>query len=596
MSSPLNNVCPRYVLISVLTEWLDMKDFGFLDSGLCNKADRHGIFHSLSLGGVFEGYNHNRLLEWNPRKFGTIVMPVSSSYYVWLKTRNLKVSSVMLTDDCLKSATLIDVSKLQNIYIHYSSPTLLSYLLNIIRRCPQLMSFRSGVLSDEMGVLRLLGEYCKGLISCVIPILARSDMTHVEYLLCHCPELKQINFDRYIDDQSATLLSSATQCLKITDITLHRCPLNHRLMAQIGISRKLQSLCIVGCSIADQTVFELASHLNTGLHTLTINSCRNVTDKALKSIGSYCTALTNLNVGGLSCITDYGIIAVCEGCRLLKILDYSGSGIFTTRSAIAISCCLLQLERVHFGCETYTVADQRKHWAKLLFVLALRFTELSVVDFKRSVIGGHNSGEEIKVPDMAQLDGILAACDTVDELIFRSISDKLSSAKDLCIRRPTLNFCDVFLSANACLTTLKLEDSNNVLTDDHLYAISLLYTSLVHLSLSSIITASSVVLEMVFESNRNLLSVNIASWRGLTDATVQVLAENCKYLQKLNVSNNPGVSDVSIIPLASIYCHNLTSINLWHTGITSASVRVLLQSSKLMTLHCDKSAEVQITQ
>jgi len=59
---------------------------------------------------------------------------------------------------------------------------------------------------------------------------------------------------------------------------------------------------------------------------------------------------------------------------------------------------------------------------------------------------------------------------------------------------------------------------------------------------------------------------------------IRALAEGCKYLQEVNLSGCPLITDVSISAIAK-HCHYLQSINLAYTSITDDSGYYLAQSA-----------------
>ena len=174
------------------------------------------------------------------------------------------------------------------------------------------------------------------------------------FIISHCPCLLSIDisvstYDYYSSSPQLTdhtLMLIAEHCTGLQSLSLNRCYeiTNTGLITVSEQCTNLQSLKInYSDQISDASILSISIHC-TGLLSLDLVYCNQVTDVSIISISTHCTGLQSLNLKYYDEITDASIIPISENCTGLKRLDISCTDI-TDASLIAIAknCTGLQL-------------------------------------------------------------------------------------------------------------------------------------------------------------------------------------------------------------------------------------------------------------
>ena len=207
------------------------------------------------------------------------------------------------------------------------------------------------------------------------------------FIISHCPCLLLIDISStyYYCSSSPqltdhTLMLIAEHCTGLQSLSLNRCYeiTNTGLITVSEQCTNLQSLKInYSDQISDASILSISIHC-TGLLSLDLVYCNQVTDVSIISISTHCTGLQSLNLKYYDEITDASIIPISENCTGLKRLDISCTDI-TDASLIAIAknCTGLQLLST-YECDGLSREKLCRHFKS---VSELRAVLLSIYPF-----------------------------------------------------------------------------------------------------------------------------------------------------------------------------------------------------------------------
>ena len=186
----------------------------------------------------------------------------------------------------------------------------------------------------------------------------RNDM--VVFIISHCPFLLSIDIS-YDDISSSypqvTLQSIEEHCTGLQSLSLNRCHeiTDTGLMSISKHSTNLESLKINYCSrITDASIISISTHC-TGLQSLNLDRCHQITDASIISISTYCTGLQSLNLGWCTQITDASIISISTYFAALHSLCLEDCRQITDASIISISKNCTRLKYLHVKGIKYSI-------------------------------------------------------------------------------------------------------------------------------------------------------------------------------------------------------------------------------------------------
>jgi hypothetical protein len=91
----------------------------------------------------------------------------------------------------------------------------------------------------------------------------------------------------------------------------------------------LQSINLDCCrQITDSSIISISTDC-TGLHSLNLELCQLITNASIISISSHCTRLQSLNLEGCNRITDASIISISSHCTGLQLSSLSNCQLLT---------------------------------------------------------------------------------------------------------------------------------------------------------------------------------------------------------------------------------------------------------------------------
>ena len=181
------------------------------------------------------------------------------------------------------------------------------------------------------------------------------------FILTRCPLLLSIEIHDCSEPKPQvtdhTLQSLAEYCTGLQSLSLRHC----REITDAGfipISEhccNLLSLKVEDCSqITDASIISLSTHC-TGLHSLNLDGCDQITDTSIISLSTHCTGLQLLNLDGCDQITDASIISISTNCTGLQLLNLERCQLITDTSIISISTHCTGLQSLHLDdCDEIT--------------------------------------------------------------------------------------------------------------------------------------------------------------------------------------------------------------------------------------------------
>ena len=164
------------------------------------------------------------------------------------------------------------------------------------------------------------------------------------FIISHCPCLISIDigdncrfFSPQVTDQ--TLQSIAEHCTGLQSLSLSWC----REISDTGLitislhCHELKSFKIDYCrQISDVSIISISSHC-TGLQSLDLYGCGQITDASIISISTHCAGLQSLNLRNCHSLTDASIISISTHCTGLQSLNLWNCNKITDASIIFIS-------------------------------------------------------------------------------------------------------------------------------------------------------------------------------------------------------------------------------------------------------------------
>ena len=170
----------------------------------------------------------------------------------------------------------------------------------------------------------------------------RDDMSI--FIISHCPCLLSIGISKidcyssYPQVTDQTMQSIAEHCTGLQSLTISFCReiTNYGLIIISEHCSNLKSLKIIGVSIADASIISIST-LCTGLQLLDLEGCGKITNASIISVSSHCTGLQSLYLHSCYKITDASIRSISTHCTGLQSLDLFCCHQITDASIISIS-------------------------------------------------------------------------------------------------------------------------------------------------------------------------------------------------------------------------------------------------------------------
>ncbi|KAL3839820.1 hypothetical protein ACJIZ3_024411 [Penstemon smallii] len=387
--------------------------------------------------------------------------------------------------------------------------------------------------------------------------------------LCQCPSIS-----------NKGLVAIAERNPNLTSVTIESCSKigNEGLQAIAKNCTKLQSITIVDCPfVGDQGIASLLSACKV-LTKVKLQSL-NISDCSVAVIGHYGKAITNLVLSGLQNVSQKGfwVMSNAQGLQILSSLTITSCRGITDLSLQAIgkgcpSLKHLSLRKCCFVSDNGFVAFAKatSSLESLQLEECNRITQIGILNALSSSNSKLKSVSLVKcmgIKDLSAEFPILSPCESLRSLSIRSCpgfgTTSLAMVGKLC---PNLHHLDLsglcgitdagLLPLLECcekgLAKVNLSECSN-LTDEVVFALARLHGE---------------TLEML----------NLDGCWMITDASLAVLAGSCPLLNDLDVSKS-SITDLGVLALSSGVQHNLQILSL--SGCTMISNKSISALEKL---------------
>ncbi|XP_073066939.1 EIN3-binding F-box protein 1-like [Primulina eburnea] len=403
-------------------------------------------------------------------------------------------------------------------------------LFEISRNCHSLVKLDlSECSSISNNGLAAIAKSCPNLTSITIESCPRIGNDGLQAIGKYCPKLQSVTIKDcpLVGDQGvASLVSSGSKVL--SKVKLQGLDITDYSVAMIGrYGNTITNLVLVGLHNVSQKGFWVMGNA-LGLHmlsTLTVTSCRGITDLSLEALGKGCPNLKHASIRKCCFVSDLGIVAFSKAASLLENL---------------------QLEE----CD--------------------RITQIG---FLNAVL---SSNSKLKSVSLVKCMGIkdvhtespsFSPCQSLRSLSVRSCpgfgSTSLALVGKLCPKLHNLDLSGLSGITDACLIPL-LESCETGLSKVNLSGCSNL--------------SDKIVFALVRLHGRMLELVNLDGCKKITDASLVALVDSCPLLNDLDVSRCL-ITDSGIAALARGVQPNLQILSL--SGCSNVSDKSVPALEKL---------------
>jgi hypothetical protein len=598
-------------LIQIVRDWIILHELTLLDSAICcKKGERDYFLYCLSFPTlVFNGYNHqikDEICKYHD-KYGILTTAgISIAFYKWLKVRHLKLNRLILFNNSVPLALLLDLGSITKIYFHYD---LLNSDFNndddfhkLVSKCPELeelyfwhdcplFNFHEELLKHCPKLKIVSHDYSQPnfqLFSLLNPETYRSRIqicfsestvcdSHVEVFTKHC---------------SSQLMSTKFfNCTGVTDLSI--------LMVVRRCYRTLTELAIIDCENVTDEAFTMLDPIEcNNLSSLSLAYGRSFSNTVFERVSALFSNLTSICLKFCLEVRDDGILKLCQKCVLLTDVDISFMPNITSRSAKFIaryllgvrSVCIHQSEsNVHVSMSMYSILMQtaanpkRISWIDEYRMIKWRSASLLSPEDDVSHVGGFGG---------VFISSLVKSCDLVNNMV-PIFQDALfcKELRKLTYVRASLdntlygaNLFDV-LSRCDCLVVLHLMSGFGGafrlrLSEQFCDTIAMHCFSLEVLHMSNFPCVSFLGLTAICASNPRLLVVEVPNCN-LDDDAVFAISHGCKHLQLLDVSCNEEVADASMYSVMDC-CLLLTSLDVHGTSVSDVAIKELNSACKCL--------------
>jgi hypothetical protein len=424
-----------------------------------------------------------------------------------------------------------------------SVPPLLAWALRAHGRHMHDISTRGCRVGDE--ALKLIGRYCPNLEVLIVdePPSDREDEP---------ASIRALSAPPCITDAGMAALS---HCPQLTRLDASRCRLSKEGVASLaGSLAFLSYLKLGGATLTDSHVQVLAP---AGKDLLALDiSGSPVTEHSLRTIAAHCSRLRMLNCEGCEGVTDMGLMTLVRGCPDLRILLLSGCSRLTDAAVaeLATSCRHLhRLDIARLPLITNAGVERIADCCEALESISLL-----------GCPGVTAEGLAMVVSDCVHLRQLAA-----DGVGLHAVVDELSP-QGLGLTALTVRRCGGLTDAAAaalatsCPAVTSLDLSGSPLV------------GLTHLAAGTLV------------HRLKGLRALVLGGCGLTDQSFAFFPTSRVRLSRLDISHNPGVTDVGLELVLRACGTTLTDLSVAGCDITSAGAALIAVSAgpSLTRLDC----------
>lgn len=378
--------------------------------------------------------------------------------------------------------------------------------------------------------------------------------------LCHCPSIS-----------NRGLVAIAMNSPNLVSLTIESCSnIGNESLSTIGkFCPKLQSVSIKDCPlVGDQGIASLVSSASSSLTKMKLQVL-NISDFSLAAIGHYCKSITSLVLSGLQNVNQRGfwVMGNAKGLEMLSSLTITSCKGITDLSleAVGKGCSNLKhmcVRKCFFVSDNGLVA-----FAKAAGSLeSLHLEECNRISQTGILNALSNSKAKLKslsvvkcmgIKDMPSEAAILSPCESLRSLSIRNCpgfkSSSLAMLGKLC---PQLHHLD--LSGQCDITDLALMPLLESCT-----------AGLVKVTLSNCANLSDEAIMALARLHGGSIEVlNLEGCKKVTDASLVAIADNCLFLNDLDLSKC-SITDSGIAALSTGLQLNLLVLSLSGCSVIS---------------------------
>jgi hypothetical protein len=345
-------ILPEELIHSLLSSWVDVEDFGRLDSATCNKLSRVNFLRLVHAPGfVISRYCEPRIANRGRQ--------LVNQFIEWVMRRNLAITGLRFTP----SFELTECGWTEYLQCHGNRITAITceegddsaccnvnveaVLHALCKYCPNVSALDLGMEPSaatcasivhrwkQLTVLRMrvkahntddgswthhiaICEACQALVE--LTLYGRPPGSVVTAMLQVCsPGLHSITMPVYLTAEDCKIIAS--RCSHLRELMIESGTVNDA--ALVTLAAGCPKLCVVPTSYDVTDMGILAIARNGALASLDLSFNCNVTDTAVVMVAANCSLLKSIDLSYCRQFTDAALISLAEGCLLLEriILD-----------------------------------------------------------------------------------------------------------------------------------------------------------------------------------------------------------------------------------------------------------------------------------
>ncbi|KAE8691355.1 EIN3-binding F-box protein 2 [Hibiscus syriacus] len=389
--------------------------------------------------------------------------------------------------------------------------------------------------------------------------------------LCQCPSVS-----------NKGLISIAENCPNLTSLSIESCPKigNEGLLAIGNICSKLQSISIKDCPlVGDHGVSSLLLSTSAVLSKVKFQGL-NITDFSLAVIGQYGKLVTNLMLSGLQNVSEKGfwVMGNAQGLQKLVSLTITSCRGVTDLSLEAMGKGCTNLKQMYLRKCCFISDDGLVAFAKSTGSLeCLQLEECNRVT-QSGILG--------VLSDCLLKSLTIVKCMGIKDISLEAPLSSCDSLKSLSVRNcPGFGTASLAILGKLCpqLQHLDLSGLCGITDVGLLPLLESCEAGLVKVNLSGCIKLTDeVVLALTRLHGGTLELLNLDGCRRITDVSLVAIADNCVFLSDLDVSRS-AITDSGVAALSYAEQLNLQVLSfLGCSGVSNKSLPFLKKLGKTL--------------
>jgi hypothetical protein len=338
---------PEELIHSLLSSWMDVEDFGRLDSAMCNKLSRVNFLRLVHTPGfvisrcceprIANRGRHvvNQLIKWVMRRdlaitglrFTPSFELTECGWTEYSQCHGNRITAITCEEGDDSACCNVNVEAVLHALCKYC-PNVSTLDLGIepsaatcastVHRWKQLTVLRMRVKTDNTDDGSwthhiAICEACQALIE--LTLYGRPPASVVTAMLQVCsPNLHSITMPIYLTDEHCKIIAS--RCSHLRELMIESGTVNDA--ALLILAAGCPKLCNVPTSYDVTDMGILAIARNGALSSLNLSFNCNVTDAAILMVAANCSLLKSIDLSYCRQFTDAALIALAKGCPLLE--------------------------------------------------------------------------------------------------------------------------------------------------------------------------------------------------------------------------------------------------------------------------------------